>query len=575
MREIEKNNYLAKYAKAVTSQDGEDGVLAEIFTRMGLTHGWCVEFGAWDGKLHSNTWDLIHNKQWKAVYIEPVSEVFRRLEQNCQGLSDIHCFNQLVEIDGINSLDAILGRTPIPPDFELLVIDIDGNDFYVWRSLERYRPKVVMIEFNPFIPADINFAKWNDGQVKASASLKAVCELGKTKGYELVCTIGPNAVFVPLEYFPRFEIEDNRPEAMFRALLDTKLFQGYDGTLFLAGNRKIIWRHQIDRAGILEHVEVADDDIQALPRALRVFRPRMSYQNDFLEQQAAAGDSANQTGNILFAFRANVTSECGEDGILRRIFELIGTDNKYCVEVGAYDGRTFSNTWSLLNEQTWSGVLIEKNDEAFKALTARYAGSPLVQLVQAEVTTTPPVSLDAILTPSACPQRFDFLCVDVEGNDYSLWASLRQFRPRVVMIDFNPTISNEVIFAQQDDPSINDGASLRALIQLAQFKGYELAAVTSWNAIFVDRESFPRLGQKTEEIDAVYAPVLETRVFQSIDSYFSMMGCDRLIRHNYVFDENHLQPLAPNVRVLPFVTGNLGELRSTFFDRVRRPDDPA
>src|SRR6185437_11729185 len=59
--EIATNNYLGRFAKTVTSQDGEDGVLAEIFARLKIERGWCVEFGAWDGKFHSNTWDLVHN----------------------------------------------------------------------------------------------------------------------------------------------------------------------------------------------------------------------------------------------------------------------------------------------------------------------------------------------------------------------------------------------------------------------------------------------------------------------------------------------------------------------------------
>src|SRR6185437_1983343 len=140
---------------------------------------------------------------------------------------------------------------------------------------------------------------------------------------------------------------------MFRPRADTKLFQGYDGSHYLAGNRKLIWRHQINREGTLDHVEVADADIQVLPEGLRVFRPRLSFRNDFLDHCAGQIDRAKVPANRLLEFQHNVTSENGEDGILRRIFDCLGANEKFCVEVGAYDGCIFSNTWSLTNEHGW------------------------------------------------------------------------------------------------------------------------------------------------------------------------------------------------------------------------------
>jgi hypothetical protein len=572
---IAANNYLARSARVVTSQDGEDGVLAEVFARLKIERGWCVEFGAWDGKFHSNTWDLVHNRGWKAVYVEPHSRAYEQLQQNCAGLTSVYCFNEFVNVEGDGSLEAILSRVPIPTDFELLVIDIDGNDYFIWRAFEKYRPKVVMIEFNPFMPADISFYKWNDDKGQASASLTAVCDLARTKDYELVCAIGGNAIFVRRELFDRFGISDNRPAAMFRPLADTKLFQGYDGSLYLAGNRKLIWRHQINREGKLDHVEVSDADIQVLPEGLRVFRPRLSFRNDFLDRCAGKIDRARVPSNRLLKFQHSVTSENGEDGILRHIFDCVGATAKFCVEVGAYDGRTFSNTWSLINEHGWSGLLVEKDVEAFEALKGRYQQNANVEVVHQQATTKGETSLGRILHRGRVPRTFDFLCIDVEGNDYNLWASLEVFEPRVVMVDFNPTISNDVIFAQEDGPAVNIGASLRAFIELAHVKGYELAAVTTWNAIFVRRELIAPLGLRDNAIENMYYPVLETRIFQSIDSYLSVTGCDRLIRHDYVFDPDFLQALPLNVRVLPFVTGNLGELKSTFYDRPTTPDGNA
>jgi len=570
--EIAGNNALANHARVVTSQDGEDGVLEEVLRRIGVDKGWCVEFGAWDGYFHSNTWNLIRNRQWGAVLIEPIRSAYERLVETYKGCPDVYHFNEGVDVAGPSSLDAILGRTPIPVEFDLLIVDIDGNDLHVWRAFQKYRPKVVMLEFNPFIPHDVRFIKGLDEKGAASASLLADCEVAREKGYELVCVVGGNAVFVRSDYFGLFGITDNRPSAMFRSRYETKIFQGYDGTLFLAGNRKLIWLHQIDQSGKLEHVEMADADIQVLPRALRVFRPRLSYSNPYLDEHAGRLDMSRVPSNRLLTFQRNVTSECGEDGILGEIFNKLGISKGCCVDVGAHDGKAFSCTWPLLNAQGWRGVLIEKDDDAFPALRAAYQGQAGVQVLKVEITTAGASTLDAVLHDAGVAERFDFLCIDVEGNDYHLWNSLRAFRPRVVMVDFNPSISNDVIFVQEDDPEVNYGSSLRAFIELAAEKGYALAAVTTWNAIFVERSRLSQLGITDNDIDRMYYPIFEMKLFQSIDSSLRISGCDRLVRHNYVFEPEQIQAVPKNVRNPPpkppkvGQTEKLGAVQSVFFD---------
>ena len=59
---------------------------------------------------------------------------------------------------------------------------------------------------------------------------------------------------------------------------------------------------------------------------------------------------------FLQNFRGNITSQRGEDGMIGRIFEIIGTNNMYCVEFGAWDGKLLSNTWNLLNYFGWRGL---------------------------------------------------------------------------------------------------------------------------------------------------------------------------------------------------------------------------
>lgn len=563
---VEENNPLIRYANSVTSQAGEDGVIAHVLGRLGIAKGWCVEFGAWDGKFNANTWDLVHNHAWKAVYIEANETAFARLIENSSNLPDVHCINEFIEIDGPQSLDALLSRTPIPTDFDFLVIDIDSNDWYIWKSLQGYRPKVVMIEFSEFCPPEIFYVKPPTAPGPSSASLSAVCELGKEKGYDLIAVVGGNAIFVLHEYANLFEIRDNSPQGMFRSFANTRLFQSYDGTLFLAGNRELIWRHQRDTSGQIKRIEVSDEDIQVLPKGLRVFRPRLTYTNTFLDENAGRLDQSRTPSNILLKFQRNVTSECGEDGIIAHLFDKLGEGGCYCVEIGANDGVRFSNTFALIRDRGWKALLVESDADNFQKLESTYHGCERVHTIHSTASATGQNCLDSLLTRVSAPIEIDFLCIDVEGNDYHLWANLRKYRPRVLMIDFNPTISNDVLFVQEDSHLTHDGASLSALIELGIAQGYELAAVTTWNAIFVRRDLFPKLGIRDNIIHKMYYPVFEMRAFWSINCFLHVFGCDRLIRHNYVFDPEQIQPIPANVRTIPYANELGGGPVSTFFN---------
>ena len=66
---INKTPFL-QYSNNITSQFGEDGIIKEIFNRIGTKYKICVELGAWDGKHFSNTWNLWFNNEWHAILIE-------------------------------------------------------------------------------------------------------------------------------------------------------------------------------------------------------------------------------------------------------------------------------------------------------------------------------------------------------------------------------------------------------------------------------------------------------------------------------------------------------------------------
>jgi hypothetical protein len=185
-----------KFSENKYSQNAEDGIIAEILERLELNIAknlWCVEFGAWNGILNSNTFALVE-KGWHAVYIEGDLKGYGDLLKTAKKYSKIIPIEAFVErhSNEPNSLDNILAKTNIPKDFNLLSIDIDSYDCEVWESLSNYLPKVVIIEINSSVPPGII---WRHTDKTPGNTFTATLNVGKKKGYKLVCHTG-NLIFV-------------------------------------------------------------------------------------------------------------------------------------------------------------------------------------------------------------------------------------------------------------------------------------------------------------------------------------------------------------------------------------------
>ena len=269
------NHWLNLCARNVHSQFGEDGIIAQILDLLPEKDHWCVEFGAWDGIHLSNTHHLLAAGGYSGVLIEGDETRFQKLLQNFQGVDRVICLNRLVGFDPENCLDRILESTPIPLNFDLLSIDIDGNDYHVWHAVQRYRPKIVVIEFNPTIPDQVLFVQDRKMGVMHGNSLAAQCHLAKSKGYELVATTFVNALFVDAQYFPLCRIRDNSIAQLHQDLSAvTFLFHGYDGQMFLAGSSQLLWHN----------LPLQQEWFQLLPQHLRQYPDNYSAEQkaDFM-----------------------------------------------------------------------------------------------------------------------------------------------------------------------------------------------------------------------------------------------------------------------------------------------------
>jgi hypothetical protein len=205
-RRLEDTIYLERFGYKVYSQNDEDGIIAEIFNRIGTTNKTFVEFGVQTG-LESNCHFLLH-KGWNGLWIDGDENYFTQLTQYFEKpirQKQLIAINAFIDKNNINEL--IGERGNINGGIDLLSIDIDGNDYWVWESINCIKPRVVVIEYNAKFPPPYEWVMpynqnhvW-DGSDLHGASLKALEVLGKRLGFQLVGTNmnGVNAFFVKEE----------------------------------------------------------------------------------------------------------------------------------------------------------------------------------------------------------------------------------------------------------------------------------------------------------------------------------------------------------------------------------------
>ena len=193
---------LEKYGFKVYSQNDEDGIIEEIFNRIGVTNKLFVEFGVQDG-IESNGHYLLL-KNWRGLWIECDEEYYQKILTGFESTiaaGNLAVIHEFITRDNINQ---VILDNMAEEEIDLLSIDIDGNDYHIWRAITVMSPRVVIIEYNAKIPPTCEWVMpyceqhiW-DGGDKHGASLLSLENLGKQKGYTLVGTniSGVNAFFV-------------------------------------------------------------------------------------------------------------------------------------------------------------------------------------------------------------------------------------------------------------------------------------------------------------------------------------------------------------------------------------------
>lgn len=218
----------------VYSQHDEDGILLYIFGKIGVETYCSVEICAGNG-MECNTANLLLNHRWTGLLVDGKSENVKIAKEFYLSRAEtMHWPPDVVQAwltcDNVNEIIQSAGYSG---EIDLLSLDVDGVDYWMWEAITVIKPRVVVLEYNHLlgpeaslsVPYQADFvAEFTEfGSDYAGASLQAFVTLGRIKGYRLVGTnsIGTNAFFVrddiPVELLPEFKPVDafKHPRAQF------------------------------------------------------------------------------------------------------------------------------------------------------------------------------------------------------------------------------------------------------------------------------------------------------------------------------------------------------------------------
>ena len=196
---------LAEVEFGVYSQWGEDGIIEYLVSRAEVPNKVFVEFGVQDYS-ESNTRFLLKRRNWKGLVIDSSVANVRRIRRDT--ISEMHDLTSVAATVTAENINALISRSGIRGDIGLLSIDIDGNDYWVWKAIDVISPRVVVCEYNSVfgnehaitVPYDPAFERTaaHHSRLFFGASLPALRRLAEEKGYTFVgCnTSGVNAFFV-------------------------------------------------------------------------------------------------------------------------------------------------------------------------------------------------------------------------------------------------------------------------------------------------------------------------------------------------------------------------------------------
>ncbi len=255
--------------------------------------------------------------------------------------------------------------------------------------------------------------------------------------------------------------------------------------------------------------------------------------------QIAAEAAEHQTALDLTRSELRAFSQNGEDGVLAEILRRIGTRNRYFVEFGVGAGRE-GNCVYLADVAAWQGSFMEADGELHHQLERKYLAQGAVNTICARVSGD---NVEQLLIELNVPAEPDVISIDIDGQDYWIWEAIENYRPRVLVIEYNSSLDPRRSLVQPKDPTAcwdgTDyfGASIGALQAMARRKDYRLVHtdLSGVNAFFV----------RSDLAGEAFLPAGDVAI-RGVPNYFQT---------GY-----HHPPAAPGRRYLDLDTGELVEV---------------
>lgn len=195
---------LTRYERQVFSAGGEDGVINEIYRRIGCDSKVFVEIGCANGMQNCSTFLLSHDEGWSGYWIDGDEAQIKDAQRTFRKPIAEGRLKARQAFVTAENIAEILKDMGCPDEIDLFSLDIDRNTYHIWDALPNLRPRVAIIEYNATVPPSVDWkvAYHPDRVVHNTtyfgASLKACELLGRERGYSLVgCSLsGVNAFFV-------------------------------------------------------------------------------------------------------------------------------------------------------------------------------------------------------------------------------------------------------------------------------------------------------------------------------------------------------------------------------------------
>lgn len=179
------------------AQFNEDVFLDGLFRKIGTINKLCVDVGANDGKFCSNT-RFFMEQGWEGIFVEPDLTKFNKLKSL---YPEEWCIDK--KVDSQTTIDMILDSIHFPKTFDLLSLDIDGQEYHVWGDMVKYRANVVVVEWSPYVQCDFIPVLGSDGKNGCNqAGLHPMFKLALAKNYYVLAITPTNLICVDTQYCP-------------------------------------------------------------------------------------------------------------------------------------------------------------------------------------------------------------------------------------------------------------------------------------------------------------------------------------------------------------------------------------